>query len=163
MGLPTLFTILCLTCSFASSLPLNATALPSLGMILGPNCPPTPTFGRGTFAETVDCGAAMLELPQIPHVGRFHTSNVRQPGDTFVLPVVRTYGQCRLTVALSEKAVAAGHHYDVSSWVQIGAVAAQLGIACTFTRGDSQPLMGGHAVTGEARRIQITIDRKPKG
>ena len=118
-------------------------------------------FGRGDYASTADCGTAMLELPQNPAIGRFHSSAVRQPGDSFALPMVKTYGDCRVTIALSEKTISLGQ-YEVSSWAQIGAVAAQLGLACMFTRGDSQPLMGGQTTTGEARRIVIKIDRKPK-
>lgn len=75
--------------------------------------------------------------------------------------MIKTYGDCRVTIALSEKAISLGQ-YEVSSWAQIGAVAAQLGLACMFTRGDSQPLMGGQTTTGEARRIVIKIDRKPR-
>ena len=157
-----LFTVFLLHSSTAYVLPSNITTTsttpPLLASGLGPNCPMAPFIGKGDFAFTSDCGAALLQLPQNPAIRHFHSSAVQQPGDAFVLPLTRTYGNCRVLITLSDKALSLGQQ-DVSSWAQIGAAAAQLGLACMFTRGDSQPLMAGSTTTGEGRRIVIKIDR----
>ncbi|CAF9918649.1 MAG: hypothetical protein ALECFALPRED_000775 [Alectoria fallacina] len=95
-----------------------------------------------------DCGAAVRKLPSNHIIGSFHKGGA---ADQFRLPVEKTSGSCTVEVRIQT-----GFDGDTSTWLEVGAAATQLNMACVnkFT---FPVKIGGWTTAGRADRITVLL------